>query len=61
MQTASTARLGNCGVFGGPCYLYNYGSRSPKTPLWMYAVAVAVGFAVGIVLALWLVRSTPLL
>ncbi len=36
-------------------------ARLPKTPLWMYAVAVVIGFAIGIALALWLVRSTPLL
>ena len=60
MQTASTARLSHCGAFGGACYLYDM-ARSPKTPLWMYAVAVAIGFAIGIAVSFWLVRSTSLL
>jgi hypothetical protein len=30
-------------------------SKPPKTPLWLYAVAIAVGFGIGAALAYWFI------
>jgi hypothetical protein len=46
----------DCDAFGSLCYDMALTSKPPKTPLWLYAVAIAVGFAIGVAVAYWLVR-----